>query len=91
MQAKQRQIQERWAGEKHAFENDPKNIAEARQKELRQKYGLYDFIERPHFPTVMKILRRVDNGVRLSEDEVVWLTTEGKDYFTKEIQGFVFT
>ncbi len=86
MQARQRQIQERWAAEKRAFDNDPRNIARLLQIELRHKYDLYDFIERYHFPTLMKILRRVDNRVRLSEDEVVWLKTEGKDYCTPALR-----
>lgn len=41
--------------------------------------------EMPFYP----ILRRVDNGLRLSEDEVVWLSTEGDEYFTQELrEGF---
>ena len=38
----------------------------------------------------MDILRRVDKGVRLSEEEVVWLSTEHDEsytgYFTEELK-----
>jgi len=37
----------------------------------------------------MNILRKVENRVRLFEDEVVWLLTEGEEYFTTELKkGF---
>jgi TPR repeat protein len=86
MQARLWEKQERRAAEKRAFENDPKNIDRARQFKLRQKYELSYFIEKADFPKLMDILRRVDNGVRLSEDEVVWLTTGDNDYFTVELR-----
>jgi hypothetical protein len=38
------------------------------------------------FQNLWIILRWVDNGVRLSEDEVVWLTTGDNDYFTVELR-----
>jgi hypothetical protein len=64
-------------------------IQAAAKKNLRKKYSLSHFIEKADFPTLMTILRRVDNGIRLSEDEIVWLSTEGKDYFTDELRkGF---
>jgi len=37
----------------------------------------------------MNILRKVENRVRLFEDEVVWLSTKGEEYFTTELkEGF---
>ncbi len=81
--------QKQAVGEKCAFDNDARNIAKAKQFKLRQKYGLSHFIEEDDFPKLMNILRRVDNGERLSEKDVVWLTTEGNDYFTTELrEGF---
>lgn len=34
----------------------------------------------------MEILRRIDAGNHLTEDDLLWLTTKGKDYFTEELQ-----
>lgn len=84
-----RQAKERYEAKKRAYDNDPRNIAKAKQAKLRRKYDLSYFIEKRYFPKLMDILRRVDNGVRLSEDEVVWLSTDGDEYYTQELrEGF---
>ena len=89
MQARLRKTNDRLAAEKRAFDNDPRNIAKAKQVELRRNYGLDYFIEKADFPKLMNILRKVENRVRLFEDEVVWLSTEGYEYFTTELkEGF---
>lgn len=85
--------QEQKEARRRAFENDPRNIAKAKQSKLKEKYGLSCFIEKADFAKLMDILRRVDNGVRLSEEEVVWLSTERDEfytgYFTEELrEGF---
>lgn len=69
-----------------AYDNDPKNIAKAKQLKLRNKYDLSHFIERNYFPKLMRILQTIDKGIRLSENEVVWLNIDGKEYFTKEMR-----
>ena len=89
MQARLRKTNDRLAAERRAFDNDPRNIAKAKQVDLRRKYGLDYFIDKADFPKLMNILRKVENHVRLFEDEVVWLSTEGDDYFTTELkEGF---
>ena len=86
LQARMRREQELAAAKKRAFDNDPKNIARAKQSKLRRKYNLSHFIEKTYFPKVMDILRRVDSGIRLSEEDIVWLTTKGRDYYTIELR-----
>jgi len=91
--ARRKIAQEQEEAKRRAFENDPRNIAKAKQFKLRGKYGLSYFIEQADFARLMDILRRVDNGVRLSEEEVVWLSTERDEsdtgYFTEELRkGF---
>lgn len=86
LQASAKREFERAAAKKRAYDNDPKNIARAKQFELRERYDLSYFIEKSYFPKIMKILRRVDNGIRLSEEEVVWLTTKGRVYYTIELR-----
>lgn len=93
MQASMRLAQERAEAKQLAYDNDPRNKAKAKRDLLREKYGLADFIEKADFPKLMDILHRVDNGVRLSEDEVVWLSTQGNEnydkYYTSELKdGF---
>lgn len=80
--------QERAAANKRAFDNDPRNIAKAKQNQLRYRYDLSAFIEKEHFPKLMDILRRVDRGIRLTEDDIVWLTTKDDEYgyYTTELR-----
>lgn len=61
---------ERDETENRAFDNDPQNIAKANQLKLKHKYDLLH-IKKADFPKLMDILHRVDNGLRLSEDEIV--------------------
>jgi len=88
--AKMRLEQEKAAAAKRAFDSDPKNIAKANQLDLRHRYGFYDFVEKTNFQKVVDILGRVDRGGRLSNEDVVWLSTTGDenyhDYFTEELQ-----
>lgn len=91
--AKWKITQKQEEAKRRAFENDPRNIAKAKQFQLREKYGLSYFIEKTEFVKLMDILRKVDKGERLSEEEVVWLSTERDEsytgYFTEELKkGF---
>jgi len=67
-------------------ENDPKYIAKMKNQQLRMRYGLDQFIEEEFFPRLMSILRRLDGGNRLSDEDSLWLTTEGKDYYTEVLK-----
>lgn len=73
MQARLRQLQKRKA-------------VKTKQFKLREKYDLSFFIEKGDFPKLMNILRQVDNGSRLSEEEIVWLSTDGNEYFTQKLR-----
>jgi hypothetical protein len=70
-----------------AREKDPKHIAKVKNQNLRAKYGLDWFIEQEDFPILMNILKRADNGQRLSEKDIVWLTTDGDEYYTDELRS----
>lgn len=70
-----------------ARESDPKYIAKVKNQNLRAKYGLGWFIERGDFPILMNILERADNGQRLSEKDILWLTTDGDEYYTDELRS----
>lgn len=67
-------------------ERDPKYIAKLKNQALRASYGIDFFIEQEHFPKLMNILRRLDEGNRITDDDVLWITTKGRDYFSKNLQ-----
>lgn len=73
---RQRRIQER----------DPKYLAKLKNQRLRARYGLDQFIEKESFNHLMGILHRIDGGARFSDEDVLWLTTEGSDYYSDELR-----
>lgn len=68
-------------------ESDPKFIAKIKNQQLRMRYGIDQFIEKQFLPRLMDILHRLDGGNRLSDEDILWLTTEGKDYYTEILQA----
>ena len=80
---------EYWAhkdAERLARESDPKHIAKMKNRALRERYCIDVFIEQNHFSRLMNILRRLDDGYRLSDDDVLWLNADGQDYFSEILQ-----
>lgn len=72
---------------RRARERDPKYVAKMKSQQLRVRYGLDQFIEKRAFDRVMDILHRLDGGGRLNDTDVLWLTTEGKEYHTESLQA----
>jgi len=72
--------------EKAKRESDPRFIAKQKNRELRRKFGIQTFVEEDDLNNLMTILRKLNSGTRLSEEEAVWLRTEGGDYDSQEIQ-----
>lgn len=72
--------------ERRKRESDPKYIAKIKNQKLRQRYDLDQFIEPEFFARLMGILHRLDGGNRLADDDILWLTTKGKDYYTEILQ-----
>lgn len=68
-------------------ESDPKFIAKVKSQQLQMRYGLDGFIDSAIFPRVMNILHRIDGGSRLTDEDILWLTTEGKDYYTENLKS----
>lgn len=67
-------------------ESDPKYLAKVKNQELRAKYGLDQFIEKESFNRVMGILHRIEGGARFNDEDVLWLTTEGSEYYSDELR-----
>jgi|GEM_PF-273157 len=62
-----------------ALERDPAYI-------LRKKYGIVDNSEQPSVLRLMDVLQNIDAGNRIAELDYVWLNTDGKRYFTIELE-----
>lgn len=84
--AKSKETLRKAAAQRRAYENDPRTIAKRKQRELKEKYGFYFFIEPEDYKAVMTIIRKMEGNSRLSEKEIVWLTTEVREYFTPELK-----
>lgn len=85
--AKYERDRQRADEERRQRESDPKYIAKMKNQELRIRYGLDQFIEKEFFARLMDILHRLDGGNRLSDEDILWLTTEGENYFTEILQA----
>jgi hypothetical protein len=72
--------------ERLARESDPRHITKIKNQELRARYGLEQFIETKDFSRVMGILRNLDRGQRLTDDDSLWLQTSGNVYFSDELR-----
>lgn len=72
--------------ERRTRESDPKYVAKVKNQKLRVCYGLDQFIEKELFNRLMGILHRIDGGGRFSDEDVLWLTTEGSDYYSDELR-----
>lgn len=70
-----------------ARESDPKYINKVRNQRLRARYALDVFIEKSCFGRLMDILHRIDRGNRFGDEDILWLTTEGKDYYSVELRA----
>lgn len=79
-----RQLEAEEAARK-ALESDPKHIARMKSQALRRKYGM-DYIDEPLYPRMMAIIKRLDAGGRLTEDDVVWLNTGANEHFTDALR-----
>ncbi|GGB82232.1 hypothetical protein GCM10011352_05050 [Marinobacterium zhoushanense] len=85
-QAQMKLAQEKAKVARQALERDPKYIAKIRNQQLRARYDLDWFIEKDCFAPLMDILRRIDAGKRLSEKNVLWLSTDGEEYFSDSLR-----
>lgn len=66
-------------------ESDPRYIARQKNRKLRERFGVDGFVGEYDFKQLMEILRKLDGTQRLSEEDAVWLKSEGREYATGEI------
>jgi hypothetical protein len=70
-----------------ARERDPRYIAKIKQHELRARYGIDTYVDEECFTHLMGIVKRIDDGQRLSDEDFVWLSSAAEDYFSDELQA----
>lgn len=63
----------------------------AQYQSLFEKYGLFGYTlhgtpEKTDWSKLLNILNKVDSGVRLAEEEYIWLLANKKAYFTKQLE-----
>jgi len=87
MQARMKLAHEQAEAARLARESDPKYIAKIKNQQLRARYGVDSFVEPDCFGQLMGILRSLDAGQRLGEEDFVWLSTVAKDYFSDQIRA----
>lgn len=69
------------------LESDPKYVDRQKEKNLIKKYGiyLYDNADK-HRSNLINILKLLDNNQRLSEQDAIWLNSEGRQFFTDKVK-----
>ena len=65
-------------------EQDPRNIARRKNRELRDRFGVYGYVEED-YPRLMRILRTLGGSQRLEEAELAWLASNGREFRTTEV------
>ena len=68
-----------------ARESDPEYIAMMQTQALYRKYGV-SLTDKSLMPRMTNLLQLIDAGNRLPQDELVWLSTESRSYFTERLQ-----
>lgn len=65
--------------------NDPIYRAELKARALREKYGIWQ-VSKNLASRLTSLLEQVDAEHRLTEEDIVWLSTEARDCFSKELR-----
>lgn len=85
----ERRMFERIEAEQRARMKDPRYQAKILDRKLRSEYGLDAFIKQTNYPTLMRLVRNLDKGLRVSEEDFIWLSTQGDEnyesYLTSEL------
>lgn len=68
-----------------ARESDPEYIAMMQTRALYTKYGV-PLNDQSLMPRMTKLLRQIDAGSRLPQEELAWLSTEAKQHFTQRMR-----
>ena len=67
------------------MENDPLQRRRSEAKDLRRKYGV-GYVEPEHYPRVMKLIKRLDSGNRISAEEFAWASSQAEYCLTDDLR-----
>ena len=86
--AQERKVREQAERERRKkLESDTKYIERQKEKNLIKKYDIYFYdIADKHRAKLINILKLLDNNQRLSEQDAIWLNSEGRQFFTDELK-----
>lgn len=87
LEARMKLANEQAEADRRARESDPKYVAKIKNQKLRARYGIEYFVEQHCFGRLMKILKHVDANRRLSQEDFVWLSSVGEDYFSDQLRS----
>jgi tetratricopeptide (TPR) repeat protein len=85
VESRHKAMMARLRAEKLQRESDPKFIARQKNRELRERYEVDGYVDECDFKQLMTVLRKLDSSMRLSEEDAVWLKSQGRGYATEEI------
>lgn len=68
-----------------AMENDPALRRKREARQLREGFGI-DFIEADHYPRAMRLLKQIQQGNRLTPEDVAWLSSEAVECWSEPVQ-----
>ena len=61
---------------------DPRYRAKIREAELKEKYGLYEYVDPADYPKLMELVRMLDRGNRIQMEDFLWLKSCGGEHYT---------
>lgn len=83
--ARQQALRDEQEEERLRRESDPRYIARRKNREQRERYGIFGYVEQEHLHRLMGILSCLESRSRIAETEMVWLAVEGREYRTQEV------
>lgn len=86
MQERMKLAHEQAEAARLARESNPNYIAKIKNQELRVRYGIDTFVKQHCFGRLMSILKGVDAGQRLGQEDFVWLSSVGETYFSDQLR-----
>lgn len=86
-----RALEQRRADEQRVRMSDPRYRARIREAELKEKYGLNEYVDPLDYPKLMGLVRLFDRGTRVGPEDIAWLSTHGGEnyirYLTHELES----
>lgn len=87
---RERLEREQYEAAQRALMSDPRYQAKIRESELKEKYGLNEYVDPADYPKLMGLVRVLDRGNRIGPEDFAWLSAHGwnkySPYLTLELE-----